>query len=338
MKASTQGLVLFSLLLAVGCADQTHTSHPPSGQVISSPKSGTAGTGYGVTGSEADRALESQLRQTLQNGSLSSVATGVNVTAQNGTVTLTGSVPSENDRLAVDTLVRNTTGVTSVMDQLQISGTSGQGQVASSQPGTYANPTQSSMEMDRALADRVKDALRNNANTGSMAPNINVSAQNGSVTLTGTVPNDQQRQMVDNLVRNVTGVSSVYDQMQIAAAPTGRSDQQTYPSGQAPQPGGQLPPQGVNPSPTLATGDVFNLHVQGLNDTDRALAQNILQGLRTDTILHSLLPTVNINVAGGRVILQGNVQSEQQKQAIASVVQRAAGASNVENQLQVTGQ
>jgi len=70
-----------------------------------------------------------------------------------------------------------------------------------------------------------------------------------------------------------------------------------------------------NASPTLATGDVFNLHVQGLNDTDRNLAQNILQGLRTDSLLHSLLPTVNINVSGGRVILQGTVQSEQQRRA-----------------------
>jgi len=48
-----------------------------------------------------------------------------------------------------------------------------------------------------------------------------------------------------------------------------------------------------------------------------------------------LLPTVDINVKGGKVILQGNVQSEQQKRAIVSAVQRAAGVDNVEDQLQV---
>ncbi len=88
----------------------------------------------------------------------------------------------------------------------------------------------------------------------------------------------------------------------------------------------------------MATGDIFNLHVQGLNNTDRNLAQQILQGLNTDTALASLLPTVNINVSGGRVILQGRVQSQEQKQAIGMVVQRAAGSSNVENQLEVGGQ
>jgi len=48
-----------------------------------------------------------------------------------------------------------------------------------------------------------------------------------------------------------------------------------------------------------------------------------------------LLPNVDIQVAGGKVTLQGNVQTEQQKQAIVSAVQRAAGAENVQDQLQV---
>jgi osmotically-inducible protein OsmY len=67
------------------------------------------------------------------------------------------------------------------------------------------------------------------------------------------------------------------------------------------------------------------------------LAQRILQGLRTDSRLGSLLPTVDINVAQGRVILQGVVQNEQQRAAIESVVRQATGGSNVEDQLQVQG-
>ena len=367
MKLISHITILPVVVLLAGCADQYRqpTAYSPSGQVISSPKYATGQPGYNASVSEGDRALESQLQQSLHNSSLSQIASGVSVSARNGTVTLSGSVPTESDRQAVDTLVRNTTGVTSVMDQLQISSTAGSsGQTAytygtQQQPGAYnyqqqSTQPQSTTDTDRELVDKVQNALRSNTSSSWLAQSVNVSAQNGAVTLTGTIPNDQQRQVVDNVVRNVNGVSSVYDQLQITATPTGRSDQQQnysynntsqqqqqqYPA----QPPQQEPQQqqqqqsysgNANASPTLATGDIFNLHVQGLNDTDRNLAQNILQGLRTDSLLHALLPTVNINVSGGRVILQGTVQNEQQRQAIATVVQRAAGGSNVDNQLQV---
>ena len=60
-----------------------------------------------------------------------------------------------------------------------------------------------------------------------------------------------------------------------------------------------------------------------------------LEIVKTDTILPPLLPTVDIKVTNGRVLLQGIVQSMQQKQAIVSDVQRAAGVENVIDQLQV---
>ena len=44
---------------------------------------------------------------------------------------------------------------------------------------------------------------------------------------------------------------------------------------------------------------------------------------------------MDIKVTNGRVLLQGIVQSMQQKQAIVSDVQRAAGVENVIDQLQV---
>ena len=102
---------------------------------------------------------------------------------------------------------------------------------------------------------------------------------------------------------------AVNDNLAVALSPTGRT---------APVP-----------------GDIFNLHVQGLSATDRTLAQHILDGLKTDTVLGSLLPSVNINVGDGKVTLQGTVQNDQQKQAIVSAVRRAAGIDSVEDQLQV---
>jgi osmotically-inducible protein OsmY len=265
------------------------------------------------------------VHQAFRSANLGPAAERINVSAHNGTVTLTGSVTWDQERQTIDTLVRNTPGVVSVTDRLQVSASAPQ-----TAPVIESQPAQTSAQMDRSLTDRVVQALRADQSVSPLAQNVIVATRNGAVTLTGNVPSEQARQSVANLVRNVSGVGSVYDNLEIQLSPTGRAEPPV-----TTQPGSTVTSTTPTTSASVSTGDIFNLHVQGLNDTDRNLAQNILQGLRTDALLASLLPTVNINVSGGRVVLQGTVQSEQQKQTIASVVQRAAGASNVENQLQV---
>ncbi len=330
MKFSTSISICGVLLLAAGCAEPRYGATAP--QVISSPPTGSGTATAGVQKAETDRALESQIRQSLGNSNLSYLASRVNVMASSGIVTLSGSVPTAQDRQALETTVRNTSGVNSVIDQVRVQETEGTPGTTTpvyseTSPGQATTP-----ETDSALTDRLQQTLRNNANTAPLAQDVNVSTQNGVVTLTGTVPSEQQRQLLDNLVRNVSGVKSVYDQMRIAAAATGRVTQEprsySTPSGSGQ---GQLLAGGNN----ATAGDIFSLHVQGLNETDRNLAQQILQGLKNDSTLASLFPSVNINVSGGRVVLQGLVETQQQKQAIGSVVERAAGGSNVVNQLRV---
>ena len=178
-------------------------------------------------------------------------------------------------------------------------------------------------DADRSMASAVRQTLNANPTVAPVAQGIYISARNGAVTLSGTVPSEQDRQFIDNAVRNINGVYSVNDQMQVTAQPTGAADTRIY----------STAPVVSNPA---EPGNVFNLHVQGLNEPDRTMAQRILQELRTDTILPSLLPMVNITVSGGRVTLEGNVQSEQQRRTIDAAVQRAAGVNNVNDQLQVT--
>jgi len=169
------------------------------------------------------------------------------------------------------------------------------------------------------LVSQVQQSFRNSDISG-LAPNLNVSEQNGTVTLSGYVPSERDKQMAETLARNTAGVSAINNQIQVLPSPTG-NNARVYPPSSANQ----------------IAGDIFNLHVQGLNDTDRALAQRILESLRTDTALNSLLPSVNINVSSGRVVLEGRVQSDQQRKTIESVVRQASGSGNVEDQLQVVG-
>jgi len=182
-------------------------------------------------------------------------------------------------------------------------------------------------DADRALSSTVRRALNQSETVAGIARNVYIDSRSGVVTLTGSVPSEQDRQFINNVVRNTAGVYNVNDQIQVVAptvvtAPTGATENRVYASS---------PEVLVNPS---SAGTIFNLHVQGLDEPDRSTAQRILQELRTDTILPSLLPMVNITVTGGAVVLDGNVQNERQRRAIDTAVRRAAGG-RVENRLQI---
>jgi hypothetical protein len=132
-------------------------------------------------------------------------------------------------------------------------------------------------------------------------------------------------------VRNTPGVVNIDDRMQVVpgVAPTGREGEsnRVYP-GEGAQAGT------ATAVSTPGTDNMFSLHVQGLNDADRSVAERIIQGLRTDTSLVSLFPKVDIHVANGAVTLRGTVQTQQQKDAIGAAVQRATGGA-VNNELQI---
>src|SRR5215831_2988942 len=145
--------------------------------------------------------------------------------------------------------------------------------------GTTYTPSYSSgvtgqyqTDADRSLSYAVRQALNANASVAGVAQSIYISARNGAVTLSGTVPREEDRQFIDNVVRNINGVYSVNDEMQVAPRATGAADTRVY-----------------STAPVVAdsssAGNIFNLHVQGLNEPDRAVAQRILQELRADTIL-----------------------------------------------------
>jgi osmotically-inducible protein OsmY len=328
MKLSKNFVWIAPLLLAAGCSSnyddrygrygseptysgpvtspsqRTTTSYPIGGTRISTPPS-TATQGAAAATqiySETDLALGNLVRQQLlRYGDLSTAAQGIQIMARNGTVQLTGSVPSERDRQLIDTVVRNTPGVLAVNDQMQIS-------TARSVP-TYG-------QSDQTLANQLQQTLATHPTLAGFANNVRVAVQNGRVTLSGNVPSEQDRQMITEAVRNTPGVVSISDQMQIATLPTGRVS------------------QGVRVYPSTGA-EMINLHVQGLSETDRSLAQRMLEGLRTDATFAPPTQPIDITIANGQITLQGAVQSSEQKRDIAAAVQRAAGAGTVFDDLQV---
>ena len=80
---------------------------------------------------------------------------------------------------------------------------------------------------------------------------------------------------------------------------------------------------------TLTPGD------QSERPADRRLTQQIRQALRADKSLSMTAKNVKIITVNGAVTLRGPVKSLHEKEAIEAKAQQIAGATNVENQLEV---
>jgi osmotically-inducible protein OsmY len=185
-------------------------------------------------------------------------------------------------------------------------------------------------QTDRVLSRRVGEQLQRYNDLAMSARNVEISARDGAVTLSGVVQSERDRQMIADIARNTSGVAHVNNQLRVAAGPPAVWSQVERDR--------SMTPTGRPEDTRLYAADasqLFSLHVEELSGPDRDVAQRILQGLRTDTTLSALLPAVTINVSNGKATLMGRVHNEQQRQTIVSAVRRAAGAGNVIDELRV---
>jgi osmotically-inducible protein OsmY len=192
----------------------------PGGQVISAgPNARTA----------ADRALETSLRAELnQYGDLGNANPNVQLDAHDGYVTLSGPVRNERDRQMIDSLVRNTPGVRSVNDQLQVV----YPPTGAVTPPTYSTPApvyppavvttpdafprvEAARIADQPLANRIADELRAEAVPPDWLQTVSIRVENGAAYVQGYVANQQQREAIDAALQRVRGVTAIYDQLQL---------------------------------------------------------------------------------------------------------------------------
>jgi osmotically-inducible protein OsmY len=190
----------------------------------------------------------------------------------------------------------------------------------------YTSPALTASETDRALEASLRSQLHHYGDLNASASNVQIYSQKGTVTLTGYVPSERDRQMIDSLVRSTAGVVAVNDQLQVTYPPTGvyTGPTQVY----SPPPAPVVTP---NPAPVFPAGP--NLTVQATTDTDRAIAQGISDRLRPEATLTSLFPGVNINVTDGRAYVRGSVTSEEQRRTIISAVRNTPGVTAVYDEL-----
>jgi osmotically-inducible protein OsmY len=226
---------------------------------------------------------------------------------------------------------------------------------------TYSSSSQTAA--DSALVSEVRAAINNDPMLTSIAPSIQVIANNGTVTLIGNVSNEDQKLRVDYLAKGTSGVVTVNNQLQVPPRPSGRSSQSSLyynsprqlqssaSASDSDQPSRRLYTNGSpvrnDLSPTSerpvsrlysqapSGGESFNLRVQGSSDADQKLADQVRQALRAETSLSGAFSRLTISLDNGKATLHGLVKSEDDKQRVETAVQKITGVTSVQNDLRV---
>jgi osmotically-inducible protein OsmY len=123
----------------------------------------------------------------------------VNVDSDDGTVTLFGMVASQDAKAAAEEDARKVSGVTRVVNDLQVVPKSKQAAVEQTDEHVKA-------QVKAALAKR--DDLRN--------ADIDVDVSAGVARLTGTVPSQSSRLTAAVVARTTNGVRAVHDELRVS--------------------------------------------------------------------------------------------------------------------------
>lgn len=195
-----------------------------------------ATAGYASERHDADKALETNLRATLDQRH-------VHVHVHDGIVTLEGRVRTDTDRQSIESMVRTTPGVAAVKDQLK---------VALPEPGVVAAPVRSTIpvyttpppeviapapvvttpapvvipdyprlkvqaytENDLPLARQIARQMSVDAVPTAGLEHVNITVREGTVTLKGQVESHEDRDALIDAIQDAGGMRAIYDQLQV---------------------------------------------------------------------------------------------------------------------------
>lgn len=137
--------------------------------------------------------------------SKSASAFAVDVDSEDGSVTLTGVLPSREAKAAILEIARDTEGVADVVDRLTVD------------PDATPEPQQeelqrrlSELEVETAVYERLLQSDEVDARS------IRISVEGRVVRLQGSVPDSLQKERAEDLVASVAGVENVRNELEIA--------------------------------------------------------------------------------------------------------------------------
>lgn len=129
----------------------------------------------------------------------------IDVDTDRKVVTLTGTVDTAMAKSRAVELARNTDGVTSVTDNIVVSGTASTAPtMPDAQPATFSDPGITASVKAKLLGDPAVGGLK-----------IDVDTRDGIVTLTGEVKSQAERDQALKLTRDTDGVKNVEDKLTV---------------------------------------------------------------------------------------------------------------------------
>lgn len=149
-----------------------------------------------------DASISAAIRSKLQwNKDVDSV--GTEVSTKSGRVTLTGSADTQASKDIANRLAMNTRGVTSVTNNLKIRSSP----MTSEEKASLKATEESHNISDSWITTKVKSSFMYSSNISGS--DIDVSTNNGIVTLTGKVNSGVERSLAIEIAQNIRGVKSV---------------------------------------------------------------------------------------------------------------------------------
>lgn len=150
----------------------------------------------------------------------------IDVDTQNGVVTLNGTVNSEAEKRQAVALARNTEGVREVVDRLQIvpEAQRTEKRDPNNRPAdTRTTGTTGIPEVDRPdVWITTKVQAKYFLDGDIKGRNIDVDTNNGVVTLKGTVQNDAEKRLAEQIAKDTEGVRQVQNQLTVGPAAADR--------------------------------------------------------------------------------------------------------------------
>ena len=192
-------LALAAALVAVqlaGCASSD--TRRASGQVID------------------DASITARVKTALAKQAGVGSAMDINVNTYNGMVQLSGFVPSPEVVDRAGEAARNVQGVQSLRNDIQVAAPRADASAGSSGASSDTRRGGGQFVEDASITARVKAAVAKQAGIGG-AIDINVNTHNGTVQLSGFVPSQEVANRAGEAARNVEGVQSVKNDIQVVA-------------------------------------------------------------------------------------------------------------------------
>jgi len=193
---------------------------------------------------------------------------------------------------------------------------------------------------DRSLEESVRYQISRYGELAAAAPDVQITCRDGAVTISGSVPNERDKEMMEACVRNTSGVLSVDNRLAMSYPATGSAYNQSTVYTPAP-PSSQstiyAAPQSA--APAVSSGpvglDTLNVQVQASSDADRDCAQRVIDSVRADPAFTSQTPTVTVSLSGGRAYIYGTADSRAQRRAIVEAVKRVPGVVEVRDDIRI---